>query len=100
MKIISGNSAGNADVGGLLIESQEWRTSPPNIVPFFPSWVWDGELATLASWRNGRWEVGAGVVYDTSKITHYKLLVPPEPPNLIQKKLENNEVNYANLQPT
>jgi hypothetical protein len=66
----------------------EWLESPPSEeeVPFYPCWVWDGEMVTLASWGNGKWKTGNGVVYDESKITHYQYIEQPFPPKIV-----NNE---------
>lgn len=77
----------------------QWLETPPDpeLVPFYPSWVTNGEHVFLASWRNGEWKIGRGLTFDPAEITHFQLLKAPAPPVLIQKKSESNEVIYANL---
>lgn len=75
----------------------EWAKTPPENVPFYPCWVTNGRNVFLASWRDGEWKIGKGSAFEPDEITHYQLLKAPNPPILIQDKLESNEVIYANL---
>lgn len=65
-----------------MINNSDWLVSPPNLdcLPFYPCWVTNGKNVFLASWLEAQWEIGKGLAYDNTEITHFQYLKAPKPP--------------------